>query len=142
MVNFLFYFTSNLGLLAAVLLACKLHNRLTSGRPVNGAMIFAALAASAFAFDAALTFLVFADAQTRYGQFSARAGFFERAGAYMLAIVAAFAWHRTVRRKRAARARIDTSPPSRTHASVCGVTSADAIGRASPCDVLAPTEAP
>jgi hypothetical protein len=116
MANFLFYLASNLGLLAAVLLACKLHSRFTSRTSANGAYMFMTLASSAFAFDAALTFLVFADAQTRYGQFSAQTAFYQRAGAYMIAIIAALGWHRAVRPRHAARQPIDNSPVTHTRA--------------------------
>ncbi|HEY4296409.1 MAG TPA: hypothetical protein VGM85_08045 [Paraburkholderia sp.] len=121
MANFLFDFVSNLALLALVLLVCGLYNRFTPGPAINGAHVFAALALAAFVFDAALSFLVFADAKNRYGQFSTPTAFFGRAGAYGLAIVAAFAWHHTARRKRAAQVRADkalvirTSPYSESH---------------------------
>ncbi|KAA1006291.1 hypothetical protein FVF58_27345 [Paraburkholderia panacisoli] len=121
MANFLFDVVSNLALLATVLLACGLYNRLTAGPAVNGARVFAALASAALALDAALTFLVFADAQNRYGQFSAPAVFCQRAGAYLFSIVAAFTWQSLARRKRATRMRADealvirTSPYSESH---------------------------
>ena len=89
MANFLFNLVSNLALLAAVLIVCHLCNRLIPGATLNGPHVFVGLALAALLFDAALTFLVFADAQNRYGQFSTRAAFFQRAGAYGLAGLAA-----------------------------------------------------
>jgi chromate transport protein ChrA len=114
MVNFLFDVVSNLALLEAALLVCGLYNRLTSGPAVNGARVFAALVCAALALDAALTFLVFADSQNRYGQFSAPAAFYQRAGAYVLSIVVAFAWQFLARRKRATRMRADKALVIRT----------------------------
>jgi hypothetical protein len=66
--------------------------------------------------DAALTFHVFADARTRYGQYSTQAAFFQRAGAYLLAIVAALAWDHRTRRNHAARVRADAALVIRTSA--------------------------
>lgn len=114
MTNFLFDLLSNLALFAIVSIACGLYNRFTPGPAINGAHVFAALALAAFALDAALSFLVFADAQNRYGQFSTPAAFFARAGAYVLAIVAAFAWHYVARRKRSAQIRADQTLVIRT----------------------------
>ena len=100
MTNFLFDLVSNLVLLAVVLFVCHLCNRLIPGASINGSHVFVALALAALLLDAALTFLVFADAQNRYGQFSTPALFFERAGAYVLAAIAALAWHCVSRRAR------------------------------------------
>ncbi|MEZ0602749.1 hypothetical protein ACAX43_11455 [Paraburkholderia sp. IW21] len=121
MTNFLFDLVSNLALLAIVLSASYLCNRFIPGAALNGAHIFVALALAALLLDAALTFLVFADAQTRYGQFSAPAAFFERAGAYGLAAIAALAWQYVAHRTRSSKARtgdtlvIRTSPYSESH---------------------------
>ncbi|SIT42737.1 conserved membrane hypothetical protein [Paraburkholderia ribeironis] len=121
MANFLFDLVSNFALFVIVLIACGLHNRFSSGPALNGLPVFTALALSALALDAALTFLVFADARNRYSQFSAPAAFLQRAGAYVLAIVAAFAWHYVAHRKRPAKASADetvvihTSPYSESH---------------------------
>ena len=98
MTNFLFDLVANLALLAIVLFACHLCNRLVPGAALNGAHIFVALASTALLLDAALTFLVFADAQNRYGKFSESSAFFERASTYVLAAVAALAWRYATRR--------------------------------------------
>ena len=83
MTNFLFDLVSNLALLAIVLVACQLCNRLIPGVVLNGSRVFAALALTAVLLDAALTFLVFADARTRYGQFSTPSAFWVRSAATM-----------------------------------------------------------
>lgn len=101
MTHFLFDLVSNLALLAIVRITCHLYNRFTPGRPpVNGSHVFAALALLALLFDAALTFVVFADSQSRYGQFSSPDAFVERASAYGLAVAAAFVWSYLARRLR------------------------------------------
>ncbi|CAE6898376.1 hypothetical protein R69927_05236 [Paraburkholderia domus] len=123
MTNFLFDLVSNLALLAIVLSACHLCNRLVPGAALNGAHIFVALASAALLFDAALTFLVFADAQSRYGKFSTSSAFLERAAAYALAAISALAWRYAARRTRPAKAKnengntlvIRTSPYSESH---------------------------
>ncbi|MFP3565301.1 hypothetical protein [Paraburkholderia sp. SIMBA_030] len=121
MTNFLFDLVSNLVFLAIVLVACRLCNRLIPGATLNGAHVFVALASAAWLLDAALTFLVFADAQNHYGKFSTSSAFFERAGAYALAAVAALAWGYVARRTRPAKAKagdtltIRSSPYSESH---------------------------
>ncbi|MGF6769142.1 hypothetical protein P3T18_001612 [Paraburkholderia sp. GAS199] len=123
MTNFLIDLISNLALLAFVLIACALCNRLIPGTVLDGARIFAALAVTALIFDAALTFVVFADAQTRYGKFSTTDAFLGRAGAYALAAVIALTYAKVDRRLRAAEAKpnagdkivIHTSPYSESH---------------------------
>ncbi|CAB3638930.1 hypothetical protein [Paraburkholderia rhynchosiae] len=121
MTNFLFDLVSNLALLASVLIACHLGNRLIPGAALNGSHVFAALALAAVFLDAALTFLVFADARTRYGQFSTPSAFYVRSAAYALAIIAAFAWRSFGRRNRPANMPrgkalvIPTSPYSESH---------------------------
>ncbi|MFM0046502.1 hypothetical protein PQR05_21225 [Paraburkholderia sediminicola] len=118
MSNFLFDLVSNLALLTIVLIACHLCNRFVPGAAVNGAHIFVALVSAALLLDAALTFLVFADAQSRYGKFSTSSAFFERASAYVLAAIAALAWQYAARRTCPAKANnenaliIRTSPYS------------------------------
>ncbi|RZF30842.1 hypothetical protein EVC45_05105 [Paraburkholderia sp. UYCP14C] len=101
MTNFLFDLLSNLALLAIVSLACRLYNRFGSGAPLSGPAIFIMLALIACVLDGLLTFVVFADAQSRYGQFVRPTSFVQRAGAYALAIVIAFSWHRLSARRRA-----------------------------------------
>ncbi|OAJ51641.1 hypothetical protein A6V36_16610 [Paraburkholderia ginsengiterrae] len=121
MTNFLFDLFSNLALLAFVLAACHLCNILMPDASLNGVRVFTVLALTAFLLDAALTFLVFADARSQYGQFSTPTAFFERAGAYLLAILAAFAWRQLARRSHPAKASpgeslaIQTSPYSKSH---------------------------
>jgi hypothetical protein len=121
MTNFLFDLFSNLALLAFVLAACHLCNRLMPDASLNGAGVFAVLALIALLLDTTLTFLVFADAQARYGQFSTPAAFFERAGSYILAIIVAFACRQIARRSRLAKPStgealvIHTSPYSKSH---------------------------
>ncbi len=120
MTNFLFDLVSNLVLLAIVLSACHLCNRLVPGAALNGAHVFVALVSAALLLDAALTFLVFADAQSRYGTFSTPTAFFERASAYVLAAIAALASRYVARRARAAKTNhntlvIRTSPYSESH---------------------------
>ena len=116
MTNFLFDLVSNLVLLAVVLFVCHLCNRLIpGGASINGAHVFVALALAALLLDVALTFLVFADARSRYGQFSTPALFFERAGAYVLAAIAALAWRYVARRARPAT--VKTTNPVVVHTS-------------------------
>lgn len=119
MTNFLFDLVSNLVFLAIVLVACRLCNRLVPNATLNGAYVFVALTSTALLLDAALTFLVFADVQNRYGKFSTSSAFFERAGADALAAIAALAWEYVARRTRPAKAggtlTIHTSPYSESH---------------------------
>nr|WKF58421.1 hypothetical protein HUO10_002919 [Paraburkholderia busanensis] len=121
MLNFQFDILSNLALLAIVLIACSLYNRCAPGATVSGARVFIALACVAILLDAALTFLVFADAQSRYGQFGKPSAFLGRAVAYGLAILAALIFHRIAYRHHPSRRRagttviIRTSPYSESH---------------------------
>jgi hypothetical protein len=104
MLNFLLGLFWNLALLAVVLgMCCALnylapHAALDSYRVI---VLIALMAACTLAFDAALTFLVFADAQQRYGQFSTGAAFAGRALAYISTCAGALgaARWRTARRK-------------------------------------------
>jgi chromate transport protein ChrA len=116
MTNFLFDLVSNLALLAIVLFACHLCNRLIPGAALNGSWVFAALTLAAVLLDAALTFLVFADARTRYGQFSTSSAFFARSAAYALAIIAAFAWRSLGRRTRPTKVQADQALVIKTSA--------------------------
>jgi hypothetical protein len=120
MTNFLFDLVSNLVLLAIVLSACHLCNRLVPSAALNGAHVFVVLVSAALLLDAALTFLVFADAQSRYGRFSTPTAFFERAGAYALAAITALASRYVTRRARTVKTNHDTlvirtSPYSESH---------------------------
>ncbi|NML30733.1 hypothetical protein [Paraburkholderia antibiotica] len=121
MTNFLFDLLSNLALLAIISIACHLYNRFGSGVVLSGPAIFIVLALIACVLDGLLTFVVFADAQDRYGQFTRTGAFMQRAGAYALAIVIAFSWHRATSRRRAAKRNarnavvIQTSPYSESH---------------------------
>ena len=107
MTNFLFDLLSNLAVLAIVSMACRLYSRFGPGAALSGPAIFIVLALSACVLDGLLTFLVFADAQSRYGQFARPMSFLQRAGAHALAIVIAFTWHRISGRRRAAKSAAD-----------------------------------
>jgi hypothetical protein len=101
MSNFLFNLVSNLTFLATVAIACQLCNRFAPpDAALNGGYVFIALASAALMLDAALTFLVFADAQSRYGQFSSPAAFLERTGAYAIACIVALGCARALGRGR------------------------------------------
>ncbi|MFP4889725.1 hypothetical protein [Paraburkholderia sp. EG304] len=114
MTNFLFDLLSNLALLAIVSMACRLYNRFGLGATLSGPVIFIVLALVACVLDGLLTFVVFADAQSRYGQFVRPTLFLQRAGAYALAIVIAFSWHRMSTRKRAVKSDQDNAVVIRT----------------------------
>jgi hypothetical protein len=77
----------NLTILAVVVTVCCVFNGWKPAVAANGCYVFIMLAGFAFAFDAALTFLVFADAQRRYGAFSTTGAFIERASSYVTACV-------------------------------------------------------
>jgi hypothetical protein len=89
MLNFLLGLVWNLALLAVALCACCALNWLIASVAIDACRLFALVTACALAFDAALTFLVFADAQPRYGRFSTTDAFAERALAYLVACAAA-----------------------------------------------------
>jgi hypothetical protein len=89
MSNFLFDLVANLAILAMLLVTCRLCNLAKPELALNGGSIFVVLIASSIVFDAALTFLVFADAPSRYAKFSSTTEFTQRASAY--AIVCALA---------------------------------------------------
>jgi chromate transport protein ChrA len=116
MTHFLFDLALNLSLLVIVRIACHLYNRFTAAPAVNGSHVFASLAVFALLLDAALTFVVFADSQSRYGQFSSPDAFVERACAYGLAIVVASVWSYIARRARPQRASADKPVVIRTSA--------------------------
>jgi hypothetical protein len=82
--NLLFDLAINLAILTTLLIACHLCNLVRPDLELNGGYVFAILAATAMLFDAALTFLVFADAQNHYGKFSSPSDFVQRASACAL----------------------------------------------------------
>lgn len=113
---------SNLGLLALVHAACWIARRLRPGLAVRGTHLFLALLATTLAFDAALTFFVFADAGGNWSQHDPRETFPFRAAAYALAAVLALVGSR-LGNLRAARSQpapsrapvtIETSPYSKS----------------------------
>lgn len=89
MSNFLFDLVMNLALLTMLLIACHACNCVRPGLALNGGYVFVLLGVAATAFDAALTFLVFADARSHYGKFSSPTEFVHRASAYAIAGVIA-----------------------------------------------------
>jgi hypothetical protein len=103
MINFLLDLITNLAILAMLLTVCWFINLSRPDAKVNGYRVFVALIAVALLFDAALTFLVFADAQTRYGQFSSAQAFIPRCVAYLIACGVAGVLERMHRRKAPAR---------------------------------------
>jgi hypothetical protein len=103
MLNFLLDLITNLIILALLLTACWAFNLARPDAKVNGYRVFVVLTTIAMLFDAALTFLVFADAQARYGQFSTTAAFVARAVAYVIACGVAILLERVHRRTASAR---------------------------------------
>jgi hypothetical protein len=83
MINFLLDLISNLIILAVLLTACCVINWMRSDAKPNGYLVFVVFVAIALLFDAALTFLVFADSQARYGKFSTVQAFIPRLAAYV-----------------------------------------------------------
>jgi hypothetical protein len=100
MSNFLFDLVTNLAILALLLGACHLCNLAKPEFAFNGGYAFVVLAVTTMAFDAALTFLVFADAPSRYGKFSSPGGFVQRATACALGCAVALYLGRRVRLRR------------------------------------------
>jgi branched-subunit amino acid ABC-type transport system permease component len=84
MSNFLFDLVASLALLTMLFIVCHLCNVAKPELALNGGYIFVLLIVTAAVFDAALTFLVFADAQSRYGKFSLTTEFIHRAVVYAL----------------------------------------------------------
>jgi hypothetical protein len=120
MSNFLFDLGTNLAILAALLIACHLCNLARPDLALNGGYTYLLLAAPAFVFDATLTFLVFADAPSRYGKFGTPNAFVERACAYTLSCALALYCARCLRiRMKKAKAGdalvIRTSPYTESH---------------------------
>ncbi len=104
MANFLLGLFCNLTVLAIVMITCCIVNGLRPHAAVNGYCVFVILETLALAFDAALTFLVFADSQKRYGAFSMTSAFIERASAYSIACITALCFARLRVHRRKARA--------------------------------------
>ncbi|MDR3100822.1 MAG: hypothetical protein LBV73_27635 [Paraburkholderia sp.] len=107
---------SNLALLAAVQLACAIVRAMRPDLHVHGTRVFIGVVALAFVFDAALTFLVFADAGGPWREHKPAETFFARTTAYLLAAVLAIALARFGCRRSARRRAppgalvIETSP--------------------------------
>ncbi|MBN3757002.1 hypothetical protein G3N95_28960 [Paraburkholderia sp. Tr-20389] len=103
MINFLLDLISNLAILAALLVVCCVVNKMRPDAYANGYLLFVAFVAVALLFDAALTFLVFADSQARYGKFSTTDAFATRSAAYLTACGIAIGLSRMRSRKAAER---------------------------------------
>jgi hypothetical protein len=99
----LFHLLWIFALLAVVLAVCCVVNWLWPDESLDGSRIFVTVALFALGFDAALTFLVFADSQQRYGRFSSAIGFAGRACAYGLAGAAGFCFARLREQRRSRR---------------------------------------
>ncbi|BFG74492.1 hypothetical protein PTKU46_25250 [Paraburkholderia terrae] len=104
MINFLLDLISNLIILAVLLTACCVINWMRPDAKPNGYLVFVVFVAIALLFDAALTFLVFADSQARYGKFSTVQAFIPRLAAYVTACGIAIGLSRMRSRKAAGRA--------------------------------------
>lgn len=89
MINFLLDLISNLVILAVVLAFCCVLQLMRPDVRLNGYHVFVGLVVPALLFDAILTFLIFADAQNRYGTFSTGRAFSQRAAAYSIACLIA-----------------------------------------------------
>jgi hypothetical protein len=83
--NFLLDLISNQIILAFMLAACCIINLARPGATPNDYLVFVAFLAIALVLDAALSFLVFADSQARYGQFSTTQSGMPRFAAYLTA---------------------------------------------------------
>ena len=82
-----------------------LRDQLDEARPESGGyLVFVVFVAIALLFDAALTFLVFADSQARYGKFSTVQAFIPRLVAYLTASGIAIVLSRMRSRKATGRA--------------------------------------
>ncbi|WP_109482930.1 hypothetical protein [Paraburkholderia sp. C35] len=104
MINFLLDLMSNLVILAALLATCCVINWMRPDVKANGYLVFVVLVAVALLFDVALTFLVFSDAQMRYGQFSTLEAFLPRLAAWLTSCAIALCLSRIRSRKAAGRA--------------------------------------
>jgi hypothetical protein len=96
----LFHLLWIFALLALVLAVCCVVNWLWPDESLDVLGVFVTVAVFALIFDAALTFLVFADSHQRYGAFSSTAAFAGRACAYGLAGAAGFCFARLRRQRR------------------------------------------
>ncbi|GAB2908465.1 hypothetical protein GCM10027093_53140 [Paraburkholderia jirisanensis] len=106
MLNFLLGLFWSLALLAVVLCICCALNYLAPHAALDGCRVFALIAlmaACTLAFDSVLTFVVFADAQQRYGRFSTGDAFAGRALAYASVGAGALCAARWLAAKRKAR---------------------------------------
>ncbi|MBN3854536.1 MULTISPECIES: hypothetical protein [unclassified Paraburkholderia] len=89
MYNFVCCLLSNLVLLAVVRLVCWFIRAMRPDLTPHGTRVFVGMMALACVFDAALTFLVFADAGGPWTIYHPVNAFFARAVAYMLAVTVA-----------------------------------------------------
>ncbi|WP_322094651.1 hypothetical protein [Paraburkholderia bannensis] len=103
MYNFACCLLSNLVLLAAVHLVCWFVHAMRPDLSIPAERVFVGMIAIAFVFDAALTFLVFADATGPWQRYHPVSAFFARAVAYALAVTVALVHARRAAAKRAAR---------------------------------------
>lgn len=103
MYNFVCCLLSNLALLAAVQLVCWFIRAMRPDLSVHGERVFIGMIAIAFVFDAALTFLVFADATGPWQRYHPVSAFCARALAYALAVAVALAFARRAARAAAQR---------------------------------------
>lgn len=98
MFNFLLTLTLNLLILAALLSACYAVNQLWRSANADGYLAFAVFIIFAAILDAILTFMVFADSTTHYGQFSTTPAFNQRLSSYFAAAgIALYCAHRSGR---------------------------------------------
>jgi hypothetical protein len=102
MINFLLDLISNLIILAVLVMVCSVVNKIKPDANANGYLLFVAVIGVALLFDAALTFLVFADSQARYGKFSTSQAFVLRLAAYVSACGIAIGLSRMRNRRAAA----------------------------------------
>ncbi|HEV3430894.1 MAG TPA: hypothetical protein VG320_23685 [Paraburkholderia sp.] len=124
MYNFVCCLLSNLALLAAVHLVCWFIRAMRPDLTIHSERIFIGMMALAFVFDAALTFLVFAEASGPWQRYHPVSAFFARALAYVLAVVVALVLARRAARAAAQRdagenrkdgaLEIETSPYSKS----------------------------
>jgi len=123
MTNFIGCLLSNVVLLALTHAVCWTARRLRPRLAVRATHLYLALLAIALTFDAALTYLVFADAGGNWAQHDPRETFRGRAAAYALAaVLALIAAHvgarianlRAARRATSNTLEIETSPYSKS----------------------------